>query len=159
MTTSGFETTLFRPFLDGIAVFEFTISVVPENIKELMAYAQFAEEDIDTLCLHQANKQIILSIGEAVNFPVEKVPYYAFENYGNNTMCSVPSTICSVLKEKTEGGKITIIASGFGNGLSCASCILELDYIYNSGIITYQKADYIKTREDHIEYWLEKIHG
>lgn len=158
-TSAGNEITLFDGYLDGMAVFDFTISVVPQNIKELMKYAEKIETDIDMLCLHQANKQIIQSIGNAVDFPEEKVPYYAFENYGNNTMCSIPSTICSVLADQTKNGTVTICGSGFGNGLTCASFILDLNKIYNSGIQTYVKPEYAQTKEEYIEYWLNKMKG
>lgn len=158
-TSDGRERTFFHPYLNGIEVFDFTISFVPQNIKNLLTYANMKEGDIDALCLHQANKQIIQAIGNAVNFPEEKVPYYAFENYGNNTMCSVPSLICSVLKDKTEQNSVKILGSGFGNGLTCASCILNLEKIHNSGIVEYKASERRMTKEEYIEYWLNKMKG
>lgn len=159
ITNDNQKKTVFHPYLNGMEVFDFTISVVPKNIKELMDYSNLKESDIDTLCLHQANKQIIQAIGNAVDFPEEKVPYYAFENYGNNTMCSIPATICSVLKEKTQNGSVRILGSGFGNGLTCASCILELDKIKNSGIVEYIAPVDRMTKEEYLEYWLNKMKG
>lgn len=159
ITNDNQKKTVFHPYLNGMEVFDFTISVVPKNIKELMDYSNLKESDIDTLCLHQANKQIIQAIGNAVDFPEEKVPYYAFENYGNNTMCSIPATICSVLKEKTQNGSVRILGSGFGNGLTCASCILELDKIKNSGIVEYIAPIDRMTKEEYLEYWLNKMKG
>lgn len=159
LTSTGNEITIFDSYLNGMAVFDFTISVVPQNIKDLLEFSGKKEADIDMLCLHQANKQIVLSIGNAVDFPEEKVPYYAFENYGNNTMCSVPTTISSVLEEQTKNGKVTICGSGFGNGLTCASFILDLNKIYNSGIQTYIEPEYTQTREEYVEYWLNKMKG
>lgn len=159
ITNDNQKKTVFHPYLNGMEVFDFTISVVPKNIKELMDYSNLKESDIDTLCLHQANKQIIQAIGNAVDFPEEKVPYYVFENYGNNTMCSIPATICSVLKEKTQNGSVRILGSGFGNGLTCASCILELDKIKNSGIVEYIAPIDRMTKEEYLEYWLNKMKG
>lgn len=159
LTPTGNEITIFDPYLDGLAVFDFTITIVPQNIKDLLEFSGKKEADIDMLCLHQANKQIVQSIGNAVDFPEEKVPYYAFENYGNNTMCSIPSTICSVLEEKTRNEKVTICGSGFGNGLVAASFVMDLDKIYNSGIQTYTKPEYAQTREKYVEYWLNKMKG
>ncbi len=158
-TVENRNINFFYPYMDGMKVFDFTMSVVPENIKKLMIYAGMGESEIDTLCLHQANKQIIQAIGNATGFPEEKVPYYVFENYGNNTMCSIPATICSVLKEKTQNGSVRILGSGFGNGLTCASCILELDRIENSGIVEYIAPKDRMTREEYVEYWLNKMKG
>ena len=158
-TPDGRETTFFHPYLNGIEVFDFTISVVPQNIKKLLDYANLKDTDIEALCLHQANKQIIQAIGNAAGFPEDKVPYHAFENFGNNTMCSIPTTICSALKDKTEQSCVKILGSGFGNGLTCASCILTLDNIYNSGIVNYQLPEKSMSKEEYIEYWIKKIKG
>ena len=158
-TTDNRNVNFFYPYMQGMKVFDFTLSVVPESIRKLMDYADLRTEEIDTLCLHQANKQIIQEVGSASGFPLEKVPYYAFENYGNNTMCSIPTTICSVLKEKSSNENVRILASGFGNGLTCASCIVSLDKIYNSGIIEYQKSQDVLTKEAFVEYWLNKMKG
>lgn len=158
-TSTGNETSFFSDYLDGLAVFNFTMSVVPENIKELMKYANINEKDVNTLCLHQANKQIVQNIADSAGFPMEKAPYHAFEHYGNNTMCSIPTTINSSLKEEFENNNKTVLCSGFGNGLVCASCIISLDNIYLSGIIDYETPKDAMTREEYIEYWINKMKG
>lgn len=159
ITETGNEVTFFNTFLDGMAVFDFTISFVPENIKGLMEFAGVEEKDVDCLCLHQANKQIIHSVADAVGFSHEKVPYYAFENFGNNTMCSIPTTICSVLRERTENGKVQIVASGFGNGLTSATCFLNLHNIKNLGVSIYITQEDKISREEYVEYWQKKMKG
>ena len=158
-TPFGNKLTVFNGYMDGIAVFNFTISVVPENIKELMKYASMKYNDFIGLCLHQANKQIIQAVGDAVGFEREKVPYAAFENYGNNTMCSIPTTINHVYSEEITEQSSKVICSGFGNGLACASVILELDHIYSSGIVNYKKPDDFMTREKYLDYWKNKLSG
>lgn len=155
----GNEISFFSGYLDGLSVFDFTMNVVPKNIKELLEWANISKEDIGMLCLHQANKQIVQTISQAVGFEDERAPYSVFETYGNNTMCSVPSVICENLKEKSANEKVQILASGFGNGLSCASCILTLDHIYNGGITNYERPEYYKTMEEFIEYWKNKFRG
>lgn len=162
-TKESNEVTFFHSYLNGIAVFDFTISVVPPNIKALMSYANIDETQVGALCLHQANKQIVQAIGDKAGFSLDKVPYEAFENYGNNTMCSIPTTIALLDKEVN---KSNLVCSGFGNGLVCASAVLDLSNI-NSAIIigggvnihTFKKPDYIKTRQAYIEYWISKMKG
>ncbi len=155
-TAAGNEVTLFDAYMDGMAVFDFTMSVVPENIKQLLKYANLTPDDIPALCLHQANKQIVQTVGNAAGFNEEKTPYCAFENYGNNTMCSIPTTI-SMLDKETN--KRNLCCSGFGNGLVCASCIINLENTYIGPIRDFQKPEYIKTKEEYIEYWTKKIKG
>lgn len=159
VTDKGYEKNIFSGHLNGLAVFDFTINFVPQNINKLLEFANIENKNIHTLCLHQANKQIVQSISKAVNFEEEKAPYSVFEKYGNNTMCSIPSIICENLKDESSKNKIQILASGFGNGLTAASCILTLDHIYNDGISDYEKPEYYKTNEEFITYWKNKLKG
>lgn len=154
---SGYEMYLLGSYMDGIQVFDFSISEVPKNIKDLMKYAGVREKDIKWLCLHQANKQIIQTVGSESGFPLEKVPYWAFENYGNNTMCSVPSILNSVVKDSLDG-ETTVLCSAFGNGLSIASLIITLAKdVKLCGIYDWEKPADFMTREEFIEYWKNKI--
>ncbi len=158
-TSFGHKAYLLGGYMDGIAVFNFTMSVVPKNIKELLNYADKSYEDILALCLHQGNKQIVQTVGTEAGFEEDKVPYHAFENYGNNTMCSIPTTINSVFKSVVTAQRNTFACSGFGNGLACASAILELDKIYSSGIRDYRLHDDHMTRDEFLAYWTKKIQG
>ncbi len=158
-TSFGHKAFLFNGYMDGIAVFNFTMSVVPKNIKELLKYADKSHEDILALCLHQGNKQIVQTVGSEAGFEEANVPYYAFENYGNNTMCSIPTTINSVYGQEVSTQKNTFACSGFGNGLACASVILVLDKIYSSGVRDYQLPEDHMTRDEFIAYWTKKLQG
>lgn len=158
-TVTGQKTSIFGAYMDGIKVFDFTMNVVPENIKKLLKYVGITQEQIDYLCLHQANKQIIQTVATAAGFEEEKAPYFAFENYGNNTMVSIPTTINSVLKEKLDIKKQKVLCSGYGNGLACASCVLTLENIYTSGIKTYKKPKDFIGRTKYINSWIKKIKG
>ncbi len=159
VTETGNEVSIFNTYLNGLEVFNFALSFVPENIKKLMEFAGIKENDVDYLCLHQANKQIIQSVAGAVGFPEEKAPYYAFENFGNNTMCSIPTTICSYLKEKTDQGEVAIVASGFGNGLTSATCYMKLHELNNIGIAVYKTPEDKISREEYVAYWQKKMRG
>jgi 3-oxoacyl-[acyl-carrier-protein] synthase-3 len=156
-TESGHTRALMGGYMDGLAVFNFTMTFVPPNIRRLMKDVGRSVEEIDYLCLHQANKQIIQTVGRASGFPDEKVPYFAFENYGNNTMASIPTTICGLLSEAATERTTTLLCSGFGNGLACASCILTLSEAKILRTAEYQKPDDHVSREAFIEYWKQKL--
>ena len=153
---TGAQVPLIGGYLDGISVFDFTIKVVPQNIKNILKYAGFSHDDINMLCLHQANKQIIQSVGSEAGFDLDKVPYTAFENYGNNTMCSIPTLLATL---ESDIKKEKLCCCGYGNGLIAASSILNLEKTYISKINTFKKPDYIKSREEYIDYWRKKIKG
>lgn len=153
---TGMEVPLMGGYMDGIAVFDFTIKVVPENIKKLIEQTGISKDKINALCLHQANKQIVQAVGTAVGFELEKVPYYAFENYGNNTMCSIPTTIACLDKNIK---KDCLCCCGYGNGLIAVSSILNLENTYISEVQNFKKPSYVMSRDEYINYWRKKITG
>lgn len=153
---TGMEVPLLGGYMDGVAVFDFTMNYAPKSVKEILKYNKLTPDDIPYLCLHQANKQIIQTVGEASGFPLEKVPYSAFETYGNNTMCSIPTTLAMLPKE-TDFSKTCCCA--FGNGLISIATILDLSKTKIGEIKTFRKPSYVKTREEYINYWRSKIKG
>jgi 3-oxoacyl-[acyl-carrier-protein] synthase-3 len=150
---------LISTYMDGGAVFSFTLNVVPDHIQELLRYAGTKPEDIDSLVLHQANTQIMRSIAEKTGFPPEKTPMETFSKYGNQATASIPSAICDALADAARASRLRLLLSGFGVGLSWASAVLTLDRIYCSGIRDYEKAENHPTPEDVLAYWQHKISG
>lgn len=147
---------LLSGYLDGLRVFDFTIKVVPATIKTLLKETKKTQDDIGVLALHQANKQIVQAVGQGAEFDLEKVPYDAFENYGNNTMCSIPTTLALVDKSKFD--KETCVC-GFGNGLISAAAILNLKDTYIGEIKTFKKPNYVMSRDEYVDYWRKKMEG
>ena len=157
---AGYPLKLVDGHMDGMAVFDFTINCVPPAIKRLMAYADVSTDDLDHLLLHQANKQIVEGIARAAGFPAGKASYEAFENYGNNTMCSIPTSINHSLTPffSEKKGNLKVLCSAFGNGLAIASCIMDLsENLYLSGVQDYKKTEDFKTIDQQIDYWIEKL--
>lgn len=157
-TPAGHKATLFDGYMDGIAVFDFTISKVPLSISNLMKLSGTTESDIKFLCLHQANKQIIQAVAAGAGFSFDKTPYYAFETYGNNTMCSIPTTLNTVVRDAGLSDNEKIICSAFGNGLAVASMQITLDsQVKLLGVSDWTKPDWFMTRDEYIEYWKNKL--
>lgn len=148
---------LYRGYMDGIAVFEFSTRKVPKNIQNLMAATNTSLADYPLLCLHQANKQIIQTVGLNSGFDLEKVPYTGFETFGNNTMCSIPSVILLNKQKELTDGKLMLLCSGFGNGLVVCSCNPTFDHLKYADISVYEPDSTHKTNKEWIEYWRNKI--
>ena len=153
---TGMDVPLMGGYMDGIAVFDFTIKIVPKNIKTLLKEANLTQDEIGALCLHQANKQIIQAVGTEAEFDLEKVPYSAFENYGNNTMCSIPTTLACLDKDVK---KDKLCCCAYGNGLISISSVLNLENTYISEVKTLKKPNYVLSRDEYIDYWRKKIKG
>ena len=152
--STGNTQPLLGGYLDGLRVFDFTIKEVPKTINELIDYANIGRDNINILALHQANKQIIQSVGHASGFDLDKVPYDAFENYGNNTMCSIPTTL-SLLEDNLRQGYIC--CCGFGNGLASVATIHDFSTTKFSPIRNFVKPEYSLSRDEYIDYWRKKM--
>lgn len=105
--------------LNGMAVFDFSVSEVPKNINEFFQRTGTNTESYDYFVMHQANLLMNETIRKKLKFPPEKVPY-TLPIYGNTSSASIPLTIASQLKDKVNGAT-RFLASGFGVGLSWAT--------------------------------------
>jgi len=145
--------------MDGGAVFDFTLNVVPEHLRSLLAYAKKQPDDIDWLVLHQANKQIMSAIAEKSGFPQEKAPMDTFSTYGNQAGASIPSAICHMLADELSAGPKTLLLAGYGVGLSWASAVLTMNALWCSGIRDYVMPPEHQMPEQFYAHWVEKITG
>ena len=111
-------------YMNGGAIFNFTLETVPTMINQLLEKSSLAKEDIDYFVFHQANKFMLNTIRKVCGLPKDKF-YIDLTNVGN----TVSSTIFIALKDSIKDGKIksgmTIMACGFGVGLSWGGTILK----------------------------------
>jgi 3-oxoacyl-[acyl-carrier-protein] synthase-3 len=114
--------------LQGIDIFNFSVSEVPKNISTLMQHINIGNEQVDYLMLHQANKIINDSIGEALLFEETKVPS-SLQNFGNTSSASIPVTMVTAIAQLLQSKKLHLLMSGFGVGLSWGSVYVETDSI------------------------------
>lgn len=113
--------------LNGMDVFNFSITDVPKLILEFMKKYGYKSEDFDYLLLHQANLFIIKHLAKKVKFPMEKVPL-SLDRYGNSSGTTIPVTICDTFAGK-EPRHIHALMSGFGVGLSWGVSTLDFDTV------------------------------
>ncbi len=114
------HSTTGRLEMNGRAVFSFSATVVPVQVRQLVASAGLDLADIDLFLFHQGSKYIVDTIAQRLALPPGKVPLGLAE-CGN----TVSSTIPALLENLRAGPARRIVISGFGVGLSWASCILE----------------------------------
>ncbi len=107
--------------MDGRAVFNFSASVVPRQIDELLAGLGLARGDVDLYLLHQGSRYIVDAIRQRLGLPEEKVSL-KLADHGNLVSSSIPVMLRDVLG---RGDLQRIVLSGFGVGLASATCMLE----------------------------------
>lgn len=115
--------------MDGMAITDFTLKEVPENILVLLDYAKIAKGDIDIALVHQANGLIVNSLAEKLEMPPEVMPFKC-AHIGNTDMASIPACMTELKKDGADYMKYRkALLSGFGAGLSVASMVMDLSDI------------------------------
>jgi 3-oxoacyl-[acyl-carrier-protein] synthase-3 len=106
-------------FMNGRAVFNFALMNVPAQVGRLLNLADKSKDDIDLFLFHQGSKFIVDNLRKKMGLKEGQVPV-AIEQYGNTVSSSIPLLLESALKDSDIR---TIVMSGFGLGLSWASCL------------------------------------
>lgn len=116
-------------YMDGFAVFEFTMGKQPALLRDILAYAGTDIEHTDFFILHQANRYIVETIIKKAKIPPEKAPTNGFSLYGNQNSASIPGVLCGILGERLARKKVRAILQGYGAGLSWGACHTVLDNV------------------------------
>jgi 3-oxoacyl-[acyl-carrier-protein] synthase-3 len=106
--------------MNGRAVFNFSATEVPAQVKALLKDAGFDPEDIDLFLFHQGSKYIVDELTKRLALPAYKVPLN-LSGQGNTVSSSLPL----LLQDRLYDLQLNrMLLSGFGVGLSWASCLL-----------------------------------
>lgn len=157
---AGTPWSLAQLYMDGGRVFNFTLDVVPADLRELLAWARSSPAEVDFLVLHQANLQIISAVAEKTGFPPDKTPHGALSRYGNLSGASIPSVLCDELAGRISGEQgARLLLSGFGIGLAWASCLLRLENVFCAGVTEFSPPADLQTRAQRIASWRNRLAG
>lgn len=112
-------------YMNGSAIFNFTLDTVPVMIGELLQKNNLQKKEIDFYVFHQANKYMLNTIRKVCGIEKDKF-YINLECTGN----TVSSTVLIGLKDCLANGSLhsgmKVMACGFGVGLSYAATLLSL---------------------------------
>ena len=124
-----------RRFIDmnmnGRAVFDYVVDVVPEIANAFMDELETSGEEYDKLVLHQANHFMLKKLAKAIGFDHKTQMPVCMDKYGNTSSVSIPLTISSELQE----GADHIFMIGMGAGLASGIADLSLKGLKNLGVI------------------------
>lgn len=110
-------------FMDGKAIFDFTVQAVPPMINEVLSKNGLTNEDVDLFVFHQANKYMINFLRKLIAIDKEKF-YVYLEKVGNTVSSTIPIALCEAQKEDKLHGNILL--AGFGVGFSWGGCIIKV---------------------------------
>ena len=103
--------------MNGPKIALFTLKKIPLFINKFIKKNKIKEEKIKSVALHQASKYIYEQLKKRININKEKFTKN-FDNIGNTVSSSIPILLEKANKEKKIKKGDTIIACGFGVGLS-----------------------------------------
>jgi 3-oxoacyl-[acyl-carrier-protein] synthase-3 len=107
--------------MDGRGVFNFAATTVPPDVRKLLDGAGMTPDQVDCFIMHQGSRYIVKTIANRLKQPVDKFPM-SIEHCGNTVSSSIPL----ILEQKLDDPSLAnIVLSGFGVGLSWASCLCK----------------------------------
>ncbi|MDB4691627.1 ketoacyl-ACP synthase III [Verrucomicrobia bacterium] len=111
-------------FMDGAAVFVFTLKTIPRLVTGLLDKNSLSIEDVDLFIFHQASELIVESAAKKLSISKEKI-HYKLHDLGN----SGGSTVAIALTDAWLKGKIKpgmrVMLVAFGVGLSWGGSLIE----------------------------------
>jgi 3-oxoacyl-[acyl-carrier-protein] synthase-3 len=114
-----------RLYLNGPAVFSFSLSQVPTLVHATLEYAKLTSEQIDYFVLHQANKLMLDQIRRKIGAESDRFVIDLYD-YGNTSSASIALAICSSLGKQLSVGRKKLLLCGFGVGWSWASLVTDV---------------------------------
>ncbi len=111
--------------MDGLGVWSFINSVVPNQIQNLLDRNQISMKEVDQIIFHQASLMTLESIINSMGLDKEKV-FVNIGNVGNTVSSSIPIALKDALDQGRVSKGSKIILSGFGVGLAYGSILMEL---------------------------------
>ena len=128
--SDGIERSLYDIFMDGTSVFSFSITDVPQALKDYLEMTGTAPMDYETFVFHQANEFIIKQLIRKMKLPKENVPI-SLDRFGNTGGISIPLTLCDAFGS-VNAGKKHVLMCGFGIGLSwgVANAVIDTETVF-----------------------------
>ncbi|MCY2991973.1 MAG: ketoacyl-ACP synthase III [Planctomycetota bacterium] len=110
-------------FMDGQAIFAFTLNTVPRAIAALFEKSGLTRDAVDWYVFHQANRFMLENLAKSAKLPQEKMVYHLAE-VGNTVSSSIPLAIeAYVAAGRIQAGQKLLLV-GFGVGFSWAACVV-----------------------------------
>ncbi len=115
-------------YMDGGAIMDFALDVVPETVEQILSKTGLKKEGLDFCVFHQANKFILKSLQQICE--LTEIPYWNdVAEYGNTVSNSIPIALVDLMKVKKATALKNVMLIGFGVGLSWGGCVVDLSKV------------------------------
>lgn len=112
-------------FMNGGAIMDFALDVIPEALERILSRGSMTREDMDYYVFHQANHFMLRSLQKICG--LGKLPYWNdIKDYGNTVSNSIPIALADMMQCNADKTLRRVMLMGFGVGLSWGGCIVDL---------------------------------
>lgn len=111
-------------YMNGGAIFNFTLDTVPAMMTDILTKNQLEKDDIDYYVFHQANKFMLNTIRKVCVLHKDKF-YVNLSETGNTVSSTVMIGLKDCMENKTIKAGDKVMVTGFGVGLSWGGTILK----------------------------------
>lgn len=111
-------------YMNGGAIFNFTLDAVPAMMKEILEKNRLERDQIDYYVFHQANKFMLNTIRKVCVLPKGKF-YVNLANTGNTVSSTVLIGLKDCIDSQTVKAGDLVLITGFGVGLSWGGTVLR----------------------------------
>lgn len=123
-TARGFKSSGYDLYMDGPAIFSFTLDVVPQTVDRVLGKAGLTLGQIDLFVFHQANKFMLDHLREKLGVPDEKF-FVELATKGNTVSSTIPIALHEASRQGALLPGMTVMVVGFGVGYSWAGGIIR----------------------------------
>lgn len=111
--------------MEGNKVFKLAIKQMSALAREITERNNMTLDDIDLICIHQANLRIVQGVMANLNLDMDEKSYNNINRYGNTTAASLPLCLYDAFMEERlkKGNRVLLLT--FGAGLTYAAALLE----------------------------------
>lgn len=110
--------------VDGIGVFESSMNVVPQLVKQVLEKAGLAIDDIQAAVFYQAARSSLEVLRRHTGIPKNKF-YISMKDCGNVGSANIPIALKRAADEGVLQKHDRVLLAGFGSGLSWAGTMLR----------------------------------
>lgn len=121
----GNKRSNYNLYMNGSAIMNFGLEVVPPCVDKILKKAKLKREDIDYYVFHQANQFMLQYLQQKCDL-LDANYWNDVKNYGNTVSNSVPIALADMLSTTENVNLRSVMLLGFGVGLSWSGCLADL---------------------------------
>jgi 3-oxoacyl-[acyl-carrier-protein] synthase-3 len=110
--------------MKGPDIFSFTLRVVPECIKRLLAKSDLTFDDVDLFVFHQANRFMLEQLRSKLGIPADRF-LMSMSHCGNTVSSTIPIALHDAVSSGRLVGGERVMLVGFGVGLSWGAAMVR----------------------------------